>query len=95
MLAATIADALRLYSAAEEKDSILRMISRHGFPLVERGQAEVVAAAINAVPEEQRNATALGISAVLAANGGDIEAAERLFSCAQSSPQTIATFASN
>ena len=73
------AAALRLYTRAEDTNAILELISQHGFPLIERGDAEIVAAAIDAVPAQRRNAAALGISAVLTANGGDIEVAEQLF----------------
>ncbi|MBV9277890.1 MAG: hypothetical protein JOZ97_06615, partial [Candidatus Eremiobacteraeota bacterium] len=72
-------EALRLFSNAADSDAVLRLIGRCGFRLVEHGEAELVATAISTVPEGERSATALGINAVLKANGGDIETAERLF----------------
>ncbi|MBV8726700.1 MAG: hypothetical protein JO233_02860 [Candidatus Eremiobacteraeota bacterium] len=76
------AEALRLFASAADSAAVLRVIERSGFKLVEHGEAELVSSAIQTVPEQERSATALGISAVVEANGGDIEHAERLFLCA-------------
>jgi len=76
------AEALRLFVAAGDSARVLRVIERSGFRLVEHGEAELASVAIQSVPEAQRSATALGISAVVEANGGDMEQSERLFLCA-------------
>ncbi|PZR56399.1 MAG: hypothetical protein DLM50_08340 [Candidatus Meridianibacter frigidus] len=75
------AQALTLYSKAGEHAAVLGLIDRAGFALVERGEAEVVSTALDAIPEHLRaqSATALGIRAVLEANAGNFEFAERLF----------------
>jgi len=75
------AGALALFTKAGDHAGMLALIDRSGFSLIERGEAEVVSAALEAMPESVRreSATALGIRAVLEANRGKFDVAEWLF----------------
>jgi LuxR family maltose regulon positive regulatory protein len=73
--------ALVLYTKADAGNDILRILERCGFSLFEEGASEALASALSAVSEQQRqsNATALGLRAMLDANLGRFEIAERGF----------------
>ncbi len=75
------AAALRLYCKVGAADAIVRAVERFGVALLERGEGETVAAAIDAVPESRRagNAAVIGVRAMLDANRGRFDAAERGF----------------
>lgn len=75
------AAALALYTKVGAVDAIVALLEREGIALLERGEGETVAAAIEAVPEEQRvdNAVMIGVRAMLDANLGRIDGAERRF----------------
>lgn len=74
------AHALALYTKVGAVE-IVALLERAGFQLLERGHGDVVTAAIDVIPEERRiqNATALGIRAMLDANRGHFDVAERGF----------------
>jgi len=78
------AQALRLAVRIADEAAILRGIERSGFDLVERGEAETAAAALDALGREvrERNATALGIGAMLAAARGNFDVADGMFRAA-------------
>ena len=78
------AGALALHAKVGAVDGIVRVIERHGVGLLERGEGEKLAAAIEAVPEELRreNAAVLGIRAMLDANRARFDVAERSFAAA-------------
>jgi DNA-binding CsgD family transcriptional regulator len=73
--------ALALHTKAEDSSAILRVIESSGFALFERGQADALAAALEAVPEElrRRQPTALGLQAALDAARGYFEPARSGF----------------
>jgi LuxR family transcriptional regulator, maltose regulon positive regulatory protein len=75
------AAALALYTKVGAVDEIVALIERAGFELLERGHGDVVTGALDAIPEERRmqNATVLGIRAMLDANRGRFDVAERGF----------------
>jgi LuxR family maltose regulon positive regulatory protein len=75
------APALALYAKAKDGPAILRVIERDGFGLFERGQADALAAALDAVAEDmrRRSAPALGLQAMLEAARGHFEPASRSF----------------
>ena len=76
--------ALQLYVKAGETAAILRMVERSGLHLFERGQLDVLSAALQSLSADQRgsNATAIGLSAMLEAARGRFEIAERDFTAA-------------
>ncbi|HEY8320312.1 MAG TPA: LuxR C-terminal-related transcriptional regulator [Candidatus Baltobacteraceae bacterium] len=78
------AQALRLWTRIADEPAVVRAIERHGFDLVERGEAETVAAALQVLGREARegNAMALGIGAMLAAARGRFDVADRMFRAA-------------
>lgn len=78
------AEALTLYAKAHACEDILRIIARSGFSLFEHGQSEPLAVALAVVPEAERsrNATALGLRAMLDAGRGHFELARAGFSSA-------------
>ncbi|MBV8333276.1 MAG: hypothetical protein JO192_11105, partial [Candidatus Eremiobacteraeota bacterium] len=73
--------ALVLYAKAKDPASILRILERDGFALFERGRADALAIAVDAVPEELRRESpaALGLQATLEAARGHFEPASRGF----------------
>jgi LuxR family maltose regulon positive regulatory protein len=75
------ASALALYAKVGAVDAIVRVIARDGIALLERGEGETVALALDAVPEAQRaaNAAMIGVRAMLDANRGRFDVAERGF----------------
>lgn len=75
------ADALLMFAKARASADILRILERCGFSLFEQGQSEPLAAALTVVPEadRRRNATALGLRAMLDASRGHFEIAEPEF----------------
>jgi ATP/maltotriose-dependent transcriptional regulator MalT len=75
------AAALGLYTKAGDAGSILRVLERDGFALFERGHAEALARALDAVPDAARNAhaAALGLRATLDAARGHFELCRRGF----------------
>ena len=75
------ASALVLYAKVGAVDAIVRVIERNGIALLERGEGETVAAALEAVPDAQRssNAAVIGVRAMLDANRGRFDVAERSF----------------
>jgi LuxR family maltose regulon positive regulatory protein len=75
------ASALALYVKVGAVDDIVRVVERDGVALVERGEGETVAAALDAIPEERRrqNAAVVGVRAMLDANRGRFDLAEQGF----------------
>ncbi len=75
------AQALRMYAKAGASDAVVRTIERAGVALLERGEGETVAAAIESIDESERheNPAVLGVRAMLDANRGRFDAAERGF----------------
>lgn len=54
-----IPEAMRLYVQAEMRADVLRLCEEHGFALMEQGRREAISAALNAIGEEQQNASAI------------------------------------
>jgi LuxR family transcriptional regulator, maltose regulon positive regulatory protein len=75
------AAALGMYAKVGAVDGIVGMIERSGVLLLERGEGETLGLAIEAVPEDRRseNAALIGIRAMLDANLGRFDVAERGF----------------
>lgn len=75
------AGALALFAKAQDGDAVTRLIERSGFALMERGRAQIVSAALEALPEESRLASAAvqGVRAMLDAARGHFDLAERGF----------------
>ena len=75
------AAALALYAKVGAVEPIVRVLSAHGIELLERGQSELLAGALEAVPEQQRreHAALLGVRAMLDANRGRFDLAESGF----------------
>ena len=75
------ASALALYAKVGAIAPIVSLLERSGFELLERGEGDTVAAALDAIPVAQRsaNAAAIGIRAMLDANRGRFDVAEREF----------------
>lgn len=75
------AGALALYARAGDVASVLRILERSGFALLERGRGDVLRAALAAVPEGERNANAaaLGLGAALDAARGHFDLTQRRF----------------
>jgi LuxR family maltose regulon positive regulatory protein len=73
--------ALALYTRAGDVDDILRIVEHDGFALLERGEGELLAAALDAVPEAlvRTLAGALGLRAMLEASRGNFALAEAGF----------------
>jgi ATP/maltotriose-dependent transcriptional regulator MalT len=78
------AGALAMHAKVGAVDGIIRVIERSGVGLLERGEGETLAAAIEVVPEDRRreNAALIGIRAMLDANRGRFDIAERSFGAA-------------
>ena len=76
-----VAKALALYAKVSALNEIVRVLEREGIALLERGEGEVVAAALEAIPEPERqvNPAVVGVRAMLDAAAGRIDAAERGF----------------
>jgi ATP/maltotriose-dependent transcriptional regulator MalT len=76
-----IAAALTLYAKAKDAASILRLVESHGFALFERGQADALSTALEAVPDAMRRESpaALGLQATLEAARDHFEPAFRGF----------------
>ena len=76
--------ALEQYLKVRSIRNVLRMLELHGLSLVERGHAEIVAHALEIIPDRarRRSATALGIRAILDADRGYFDVAEREFQAA-------------
>ncbi len=72
------ASALALYAKVGAVEQIVRVIEHEGFDLIERGEGDTVATAIDALPETRRreNAAVAGMRAVLDANRGRFDIAE-------------------
>lgn len=70
--------ALALFVRAGNVPAIVRVVERDGFALLERGEGETVAAALEAIPDARRaeNASVLGLRAMLEASRGRFDAAE-------------------
>ncbi|MBV9439315.1 MAG: hypothetical protein JOZ24_04910 [Candidatus Eremiobacteraeota bacterium] len=75
------AAALRLFVRAEDAQAIVRVLEREGFALFERGEIEALTAALDALPDEARraSASALGLRAALDASRGHFDLAESGF----------------
>ena len=73
------ASALAMYAKVGAVKPIVRVIERGGIGLLERGEGEIVANAIDVVPETERaeNAALIGVRAMLDANRGHFDVAER------------------
>jgi ATP/maltotriose-dependent transcriptional regulator MalT len=72
---------LALYTKAKDARSILRLIEREGFGLFERGHADALTIALEALPDKMRvkSASAVGLQATLEAARGHFELAFRDF----------------
>jgi DNA-binding CsgD family transcriptional regulator/tetratricopeptide (TPR) repeat protein len=72
------ARALAVFVRAESIDDVVRVVERDGFALFERGEAETLATALDAIPEDDRRnrAGVLGLRAVLEAWRGNFDVAE-------------------
>lgn len=74
------ASALVSYAKVGAVDPIVRVIERAGIALLERGEAETVATALDAIPAARAaNAAVIGVRAMLDANRGRFDVAERGF----------------
>src|SRR5262249_45673150 len=75
------ASAIGLYTKAGDAGSILRVVERDGFALFERGHADALSSALDAVPDAIRNASAaaLGLRATLDAARGHFDLCRRGF----------------
>ncbi len=75
------AGALVLYAKAGESQALLRIVDRKGFSMFEHGQSEALSAALDAIPDElkQADAAALGLRATIEASRGRFELAQRGF----------------
>lgn len=73
--------ALALFTKIGAVEPIVRIVEMHGIELLERGEGELLAAALDAVPEETRldHSAVLGIRAMLDANRGRFDVAESAF----------------
>jgi LuxR family maltose regulon positive regulatory protein len=78
------ATALSLYTKIGAVDAIVRVVEEHGIELLERGEGEILASALDAVPEAARreHAALIGVRATLDANRGRFDSAEGGFSAA-------------
>lgn len=75
------ADALVLYTKCKSVDHIVDVLSAHGFALFEIGETERLAAALEVIPPDRRQSSAvcLGLHAMIEAGRGHFELAERGF----------------
>jgi DNA-binding CsgD family transcriptional regulator len=75
------APALALFARVGAVDHIVRVVEAHGIVLLERGESELLAAALEAVPEAVRrqHAAVIGVRAMLDANRGRFDIAENGF----------------
>lgn len=75
------AAALALFAKVGAVEPIVRIVENHGIELLEQGEGELLAAALDAVPEETRrsHSAVLGIRAMLDANRGRFDVAEGAF----------------
>ncbi|HEY4439253.1 MAG TPA: LuxR C-terminal-related transcriptional regulator [Candidatus Elarobacter sp.] len=75
------ARALALFVRAESVDDVVRVVERDGLALVERGHAETLAGALDALPDDARRgrAAVIGLRAVLEAWRGNFDLAESGF----------------
>jgi ATP/maltotriose-dependent transcriptional regulator MalT len=75
------AGALALYAKVGAVDAIVRVVGAHGIELLERGEGELLTAALDAVPEAVRreHAALIGVRAMLDANRGRFDIAENGF----------------
>ncbi len=73
--------ALLLFAKARSAEGIVSIVDRSGFNLFESGEADTLATALEALPDEVRrtNPSALGLSAMLESGRGHFEIAERDF----------------
>jgi ATP/maltotriose-dependent transcriptional regulator MalT len=78
------AGALAMHAKVGAVDGIVRVMERSGVGLLERGEGETLAGAIEVVPENRRRESAalIGIRAMLDANRGRFDVAERSFAAA-------------
>ncbi|MBV8489753.1 MAG: hypothetical protein JO199_04410 [Candidatus Eremiobacteraeota bacterium] len=76
-----ITAALALYAKAGDAPELLRLLETHGFRLFERGRADVLTTALEALPDQLRSTSpaALGLQATLEAARGHLEPACRGF----------------
>ncbi len=75
------AAAVAVYTKVGAVDEIAAIVARTGIALLERGAADMLAQALDALPERTRaeNAAVLGVRAMIDANGGAFDVAERGF----------------
>jgi LuxR family transcriptional regulator, maltose regulon positive regulatory protein len=75
------ATALALYAKVGAVDAVVRIVETCGIELLERGEGELVATALDAVPEaaRRRHAATIGVRAMLDANRGRFDVAEAGF----------------
>jgi len=78
------APALALYVKVGAVDAIVRIVETCGIELLERGESELLATALEAVPEavRRRHAAVTGVRAMLDANRGRFDVAEAGFTAA-------------
>ncbi|MDQ6931791.1 MAG: LuxR C-terminal-related transcriptional regulator [Candidatus Eremiobacteraeota bacterium] len=76
-----VPQALRLYAQAAVAKRTLKLLERFAFDLIEQGHADVVQAAANSIPGDERssNPAMLGIAASFEGNAGRLERAEKLY----------------
>lgn len=77
-------DALMQFTRAAEESRILEILEHRGFELLERGEAEAITQAFEAIDEAalSRRPSALGLRAMLDANTGHFDRAKRRFTLA-------------
>jgi LuxR family maltose regulon positive regulatory protein len=75
------ASALALFARVGAVDHIVRVVEAHGIGLLERGESELLATALDAVPEavRRKHAAVIGVRAMLDANRGRFDVAENGF----------------
>ncbi|MBV8602317.1 MAG: hypothetical protein JO359_12200, partial [Candidatus Eremiobacteraeota bacterium] len=73
-----IAEALRLFTRAADAENIVRIIEQHGIRLFERGGAELLDQALQAISDlpVRENASVLGAQALLEASRGHFDVAQ-------------------
>jgi len=76
--------ALALYVKVRDVEAIVRIVERHGIELLERGEGELLALALDAMPDDVRSehAALIGVRAMLDANRGRFDVAEPAFAAA-------------
>jgi ATP/maltotriose-dependent transcriptional regulator MalT len=76
-----IPEALEFHGRAKTVSAMTRLLSAHGFALIERGETDAVETAINALPEEAQHASPaiLGLRGVIDSQSAQYDTAEAWF----------------